>query len=91
MFIIPRQPPKGLSQPEKWSQEFNNFVSRCLIVDNKQRPTAKELLLDPFIEENIVKKGSGFGRSVLKKLVSESISQIEMHRKTKNDESDDEE
>ena len=26
MFIIPRQPPKGLSQPEKWSQQFNNFV-----------------------------------------------------------------
>ena len=47
--------------------------------------------MDPFIEENIVKKGSGFGRSVLKKLVSESISQIEMHRKTQNDESDDDE
>ena len=91
MFIIPRQPPKGLSQPEKWSQQFNNFVSRCLIVDNKQRPTAKELLLDPFIEENIVKKASGFGWSVLKKLVNESIHQIEMHRKTQNDESDDDE
>jgi serine/threonine kinase 4 len=62
MFIIPRQPPQGLSQPEKWSKEFNNFVKRCLTIDNKQRPTAKELLLDPFINENIVVKGSSFGR-----------------------------
>ena len=62
MFIIPRQPPQGLSQPEKWSKEFNNFVKRCLTIDNKQRPTAKELLLDPFINENIVVKGSSYGR-----------------------------
>lgn len=49
MFVIKNNPPRGLSEPHKWSREFNAFISRCLIVDPKDRPTAKELLNDPFI------------------------------------------
>ena len=45
MFVIRQKPAKGLTQPEKWSEEFNKFVQKCLIVDPKQRPTAKELLI----------------------------------------------
>jgi serine/threonine kinase 4 len=35
LFMIPTNPPKGLTEPEKWSKEFNNFVGKCLTVDNK--------------------------------------------------------
>jgi serine/threonine kinase 4 len=45
-----------LTQPGNWSPEFNNFIKRCLTIDNKQRPTTKELLLDPFIDKHIVSK-----------------------------------
>ena len=49
MFVIQKKPAQSLTQPEKWSTEFNNFISKCLIIDPKRRPTSKELLLDPFI------------------------------------------
>lgn len=49
MMLITSRPATGLSIPNQHSAEFNNFVKRCLIIDAKQRPTAKELLLDPFI------------------------------------------
>ena len=78
MFLIPKKPPQGLSEPKKWSKEFNNFVNRCLTIDSKRRPTAKELLLDPFIHENIVEKGGAqYARQILKQLVFDSIEAIE--------------
>ena len=48
MFVIKNNPPNQLSEPLKWSREFNNFVKRCLIIDPKDRPSAKDLLNDPF-------------------------------------------
>jgi len=33
MFVIKKKPAEGLSKPELWSPEFNNFVRRCLTVD----------------------------------------------------------
>lgn len=26
MFVIPKNPARGLTEPHKWSQEFNDFV-----------------------------------------------------------------
>ena len=75
MFAIKNNPPQGLTDPEKWSPEFNAFVSRCLTVDPKKRPSAKELLQDPFIKKN---KGS----AVLAELVSDSMDLIERYRQT---------
>jgi serine/threonine protein kinase len=51
IFIITNEklPPPTLQQPEKWSKEFNRFIARCLQFDPKQRPTANELLKDPFL------------------------------------------
>lgn len=73
MFVIKSNPPKGLTNPDKWSTEFNNFVKRCLTVDPKRRPTAKELLLDPFIAKS---KGS----ALLSELVANSLEAIEKYR-----------
>ena len=35
MLYIPTNPPSGLTLPENWSPEFNNFISRCLTVESK--------------------------------------------------------
>jgi serine/threonine kinase 4 len=74
MFLIKEKPPRGLTKPDKWSPEFNNFIQRCLIVDPKKRPTAQELLQDEFI----IKKSRG--PAILSELVLESMSEIEKYR-----------
>ena len=50
LIKIKKCPPKGLSEPEKWSHEFNDFVSKCLNVDRFERPTCEELLEHEFIK-----------------------------------------
>ena len=42
-------PPKGLDNPNKWSKEFNDFISLCLTVDKNKRPLSDELLKHDFI------------------------------------------
>lgn len=41
---------------KKGSPALNNFISKCLQKNSSLRPTAKELLLDPFIKNAIQKK-----------------------------------
>jgi len=73
MFVIKRSPAQSLTNPDKWSPEFNNFIKKCLTIDPKRRPTAKELLLDPFISKS---KGS----ALLSELVANSLEEIERYR-----------
>ena len=42
--------------------------------------------MEPFINDNIINKGTAHGRAVLKKLVRDSIKEIEIQRQTLNDE-----
>jgi len=42
-------PPKGLADPSKWSDDFNDFISRCLTIDKNKRPLSDELLNHEFI------------------------------------------
>jgi len=49
IFMIPSRPPPKLTEPEKWSKEFNEFVASCLIKDPDHRPTAEELLKHTFV------------------------------------------
>ena len=49
---ISKNPPKGLSKPERWSSEFNRFVNRCLTANPELRPSAEELLAEEFIVLN---------------------------------------
>ena len=51
IFIIPTRPPPKLTQPEQWSAGFNNFVARCLTKDQHKRPSAQELLEDPWVRQ----------------------------------------
>nr|CAD7403783.1 unnamed protein product [Timema poppensis] len=49
LLKIQKSDPPKLDQPSKWSRDFNDFISKCLIKDPSQRPTAEDLLKCPFI------------------------------------------
>lgn len=42
--MIPTKPPPTFSQPERWSSEFIDFTSICLIKNPEERATATDLL-----------------------------------------------
>lgn len=42
--MIPTRPPPSFRDPDKWSPEFIDFVSKCLVKNPEQRAIAKELL-----------------------------------------------
>lgn len=75
MKYIVREPPRGLTNPNNWSAEFNDFISRCLIVEPEKRPSAKEMLLHPFI------KKFSKGKKLVSELVKNSMQQIEDYRR----------
>ncbi|ESO85274.1 hypothetical protein LOTGIDRAFT_130700, partial [Lottia gigantea] len=51
IFMIPTKPPPSFRKPDKWSPEFIDFVSKCLIKNPEQRATAQELLKHEFIQQ----------------------------------------
>ena len=44
IFMIPTKPPPRLEDEELFSDEFQNFIARCLTKDPKLRPSAEALL-----------------------------------------------
>ncbi|KAJ8375851.1 hypothetical protein SKAU_G00064310 [Synaphobranchus kaupii] len=44
-------PPPTLHQPELWSDDFNDFICKCLIKDFELRPTVLDLLQHAFIKQ----------------------------------------
>ncbi|KAJ6640420.1 hypothetical protein lerEdw1_013758 [Lerista edwardsae] len=51
LFKIPRNPPPTLRQPELWSPEFNDFISKCLTKDYEKRPKVSDLLQHDFVKQ----------------------------------------
>ena len=49
IFMIPAKPPPTLDEEHLFSREFVAFISRCLTKDPSQRPSAQDLLSDPFL------------------------------------------
>ncbi|KAL6068921.1 Serine/threonine-protein kinase svkA [Balamuthia mandrillaris] len=47
--ILCAEPPQIDGRTGKWSAEFIDFVNSCLKKDTNERPSAKDLLLHPFI------------------------------------------
>lgn len=66
-----REPPPSIrsyadppgSKPLEVSDKFNRFVARCLQKDPRARPSATELLSDPFIKKGL--KNSKFAETLL--------------------------
>ncbi|XP_068566277.1 myosin-IIIa isoform X4 [Cebidichthys violaceus] len=53
LFKIPRNPPPTLHQPELWSDNFNDFIGKCLIKDFELRPNVLDLLHHVFIKHSV--------------------------------------
>ncbi|GAM24558.1 hypothetical protein SAMD00019534_077330 [Acytostelium subglobosum LB1] len=51
IFMIPNpsRPPPRLTEPEQWSDDFNDFIAKCLVKKPEARPSADDLLKHPFI------------------------------------------
>lgn len=49
IFMIPTKPPPSFREPDKWSSEFIDFVSGCLVKNPEERATATDLLNHVFI------------------------------------------
>ncbi|KAG9340094.1 hypothetical protein JZ751_022016 [Albula glossodonta] len=56
LFKIPRNPPPTLHQPELWSDDFNDFICKCLIKDFELRPNVPDLLQHAFIKQIVGKE-----------------------------------
>ena len=50
IFMIPNRPAPTLSNPEKWSEEFRDFIGYCLVKDPTERSSSKNLLKHKFIQ-----------------------------------------
>ena len=78
---IIRNPPKGLSKPEKWSKCFNNFISKCLEINKFKRPLSSELLKHEFI--NMTEKKNLNRRFVILQFLSKCGYNIIYNKKIK--------
>ena len=89
MKKILNNPPKGLTKPELWSKDFNNFVQKCLIIEPDQRPTATQLLNHEFIKNNDQGKGIIIQRLIkTMPLINKIREELNEEEKKRNDEKD---
>uniref|UniRef100_A0A4W6DVE4 non-specific serine/threonine protein kinase n=1 Tax=Lates calcarifer TaxID=8187 RepID=A0A4W6DVE4_LATCA len=82
LFKIPRNPPPTLHQPELWSDDFNDFICKCLIKDFELRPNVLDLLQHVFIKQIVGKE------KILQKQLIELIDlnqQIGVTEKTRHE------
>uniref|UniRef100_A0A183BUM0 Protein kinase domain-containing protein n=1 Tax=Globodera pallida TaxID=36090 RepID=A0A183BUM0_GLOPA len=49
MFRVQAADPPTLLQPNEWSEQFNNFLDRCLVKNMDERWDVAQLLTHPFI------------------------------------------
>ena len=79
LFKIPRNPSPTLHCPKDWSNEYNDFVKKCLVKDFERRPNVDELLKHPFMTR--VAENSAQLKDKLKNLVQEQRKyMVELHK-----------
>jgi hypothetical protein len=76
IFMIPTQPPPKLSNESMWSLQFRTFVGKCLTKDPDLRPSAAELLSDPFL-----KSATALNIKIMSDLATEAIQILEDYKK----------
>ncbi|KAF6210459.1 hypothetical protein GE061_013565 [Apolygus lucorum] len=65
IFMIPTKPPPSFREPDQWTSEFIDFVSRCLVKNPEERATAGEMLNHEFI-------GNAKPCSILSSMIAEA-------------------
>lgn len=50
MLLITINPSPTLAKPQLWTNSFNHFLKRCLMIDPSKRGSAEQLLMHPFIK-----------------------------------------
>jgi len=56
MFSIVKHDSPTLTEPAKFSTEFNDFIAKCLQKEAEARPTATELLKHPFVANVVLEQ-----------------------------------
>ncbi|CAL4058984.1 unnamed protein product [Meganyctiphanes norvegica] len=56
LLEIQKSEPPRLKFPSQYSEGFNDFISKCLVKDPELRPCTADLLLHPFLSQNISEK-----------------------------------
>ncbi|KAG4076890.1 hypothetical protein HA402_015877 [Bradysia odoriphaga] len=67
IFMIPQKPPPSFRDPDRWTTEFIDFVSLCLVKNPEERATATDLLQHVFIKDQSAKT-----RSILNDMIAEA-------------------
>ena len=49
LLAIPKDPPPTLHHRDRWSPLMHKFLARVLVKDPQYRPTANQMLTDPFV------------------------------------------
>jgi len=84
IHLIRINPPPTLTEKDKWSPEFNDFVYQCLTRDPEQRPSAMQLLLHPFIH-----KSHSIDPQIILNLIDKSFQAVVPEKSKKKDDSSD--
>uniref|UniRef100_A0A8C4N8K1 non-specific serine/threonine protein kinase n=1 Tax=Eptatretus burgeri TaxID=7764 RepID=A0A8C4N8K1_EPTBU len=84
IFMIPTNPPPTFRQPESWSDEFTDFVRKCLVKNPEHRATATQLLQHPFVRQAVPVP-------TLQNLVAEAMAQKAQRRQSNDSDGEEEE
>jgi len=84
IFMIPTKPPPSFRKPDKWSTEFVDFVSQCLVKNPDLRTNAAKLLNHDFIKH---REASNVLYSMLQE--AREIQEAQQNILANGDESDD--
>jgi serine/threonine protein kinase len=84
IFIISSRAAPTLKEPERWSSDMRDFVSKCLVKDFDQRAAAAELIQHPWIHKMVKDiTSNGYGLPVLEELVNSNWDAMERIRSSK--------
>ncbi|KAK7575499.1 hypothetical protein V9T40_011785 [Parthenolecanium corni] len=76
IFQIVRNPPPNFRLPSKWSQNYADFVSECLIKVPEERPFIFEFLEHPFVKSIGEKKNKKISE-VTESMIAEDLAAID--------------